>query len=71
MTQSVTINESQPERVNLNYCTRYELLDLPGIGEILADRIIENRPYSDIWEILDINGMGYGTFKGISDRIEV
>ena len=31
--------------LDLNSATRFELMELKGIGDVLAARIIENRPY--------------------------
>lgn len=71
MTQTVTINEIPEYRIDINECTKQELLTLPGIGETLADRIIDHRPYSDPWELLDIPGIGGTTFQHILEKVEV
>lgn len=71
MTQTMIINEKPERLVNLNNCTKHELLDLPGIGETIADKIIENRPYDNPWELLDIPGIGTKTFQNIIERVEV
>lgn len=70
-TQTVNINLPEEERINLNTCTKTELMQLPGIGETLADRIIANRPYYNKWQIGELPGIGDETIKNIIDMIEV
>jgi competence protein ComEA len=45
-------------RVNLNTAARDQLMTLPGIGEVMANRIIENRPYRRVEEISRVEGIG-------------
>ena len=40
--------------VNINTCTKEELMTLPGIGEVLAQRILEYRTRKPIRTIEDI-----------------
>ena len=48
-------------RVNINEATKEQLIDLPGIGEILAARILEHRSregkFSTIEDLRDIKGL--------------
>lgn len=52
--------EILPEGFSLNPNTapKDDLLRLPGIGEIIANRIIENRPYSSIEALSSVQGIG-------------
>lgn len=59
----------EEERLNLNTASRAQLDSLPGIGEVLADRIVKNRNEqgsfqkpSDVKRVL---GIGSGRFKRI------
>lgn len=65
----------EEEKININTATKEELLTLPGIGEILAGRIIDYRnthgPFKSIHEILKIERIGEGTFNKIKDKIVV
>ena len=45
-------------QLNPNTAARDELMRLPGIGETLANRIIEGRPYRKIDDLLGVNGIG-------------
>ena len=69
-TQTVTINEREtPRLVNLNTATAAELMTLPGIGEVLSQRIMDARPFQDVWELADIDGIGGATLRNIIERV--
>lgn len=61
------------EKININTATKEELITLPGIGEILAQRIIDYRnthgPFKSIEEVMKIKGIGEGTFNKIKNKI--
>lgn len=44
--------------VNLNTATERELRLIPGVGGALANRIVKNRPYESVWDLMKIEGMG-------------
>ncbi|MCK4388321.1 MAG: helix-hairpin-helix domain-containing protein, partial [Dehalococcoidia bacterium] len=48
---------------------------LPGIGEVLAQRIVdyrsENGPFKRIEDLLKVSGIGEATFEKIKDYITV
>ena len=75
----MTIEETTPEdvarRVNINAAHYGELLDLPGIGPVLATRIIEYRKqvgsFQSIEEIKDIDGIGDGKFEELKEVISI
>ncbi|MEM9280259.1 MAG: helix-hairpin-helix domain-containing protein [Verrucomicrobiota bacterium] len=46
------------ETVDLNRAARDELMRLPGIGEALANRIIEGRPFQTVEELEKVSGIG-------------
>ncbi|MBI3961680.1 MAG: helix-hairpin-helix domain-containing protein [Deinococcus sp.] len=58
-------------RVNLNTATQAELEALPGIGPVLARRIIENRPYSSVDDLLRVSGIGPATLERLRPLVRV
>lgn len=61
------------EKVSLNKADREELMSLPSIGGITADKIIEYRDTNGKFEcleaIMNVNGIGQNTFNKIKDSI--
>lgn len=63
------------KKVNINKASTEELMTLPSIGEVRAQRIIEHRekygPFTDTTEIMDVSGIGQGIFNQIKDLITI
>ncbi|MDR1131586.1 MAG: ComEA family DNA-binding protein [Oscillospiraceae bacterium] len=59
--------------VDINAASAEQLETLPGIGEALAGRIItyrrENGPFARPEDIMNVSGIGAGTYKGLKDYI--
>jgi competence protein ComEA len=58
-------------KININTASSSELESLSGIGPTYAQKIIDNRPYQKIEDILEIPGIGQKTFERIKDRLSV
>jgi len=62
-------------RININTASRAELTDLPGIGNVLAGRIVDyrasNGQFAHIEDIRKVSGIGEKRFEAIRDRITV
>lgn len=61
-------------QVDLNLSPADSLELLPGIGPVLARRIVARRdsvPYEKPEDILNVNGIGYSTYERIKPYIEV
>jgi competence protein ComEA len=61
--------------VNINLASQSQLEELPGIGEVIAGRIIDyresNGPYLKVEDIMKVEGIGEVKFAGIKDLITV
>lgn len=62
-------------RVNINTASHSQLTSLPGIGSVLAERIIDyrvrNGNFSRIEELRNVSGIGERRFEAIADLITV
>ncbi len=61
--------------VSINRATRGELEELPGIGPVLADRILryreENKGFRTLEELQDVKGIGPALYDRISAYIRL
>jgi competence protein ComEA len=61
--------------VNINNATQIELESLPGVGPVIAERIIayrqEHGPFTKIDELQQVPGIGPATFEKLKDLITV
>lgn len=64
-----------PNRIDLNRADAAELDQLPGIGPVLASRIVEHRrqagPYRSVEELLAVRGIGPALLGRLRDRVRV
>ena len=61
--------------VNINNATKEELMTLPGVGEVLADRIIEYREtygrFVAAEQLMDVSGIGEQRYADLADLVTV
>lgn len=64
-------DESESEPININEASQSELESLPGIGPTYAMRIVDNRPYTDLEDLLEVKGIGPATLEKIRSFVRV
>ena len=65
------LSEPEPEKVQINTADRDALIALPGIGEAMADAIIETRPFESIEDLpAAVHGIGEATLKRLREVAE-
>jgi competence protein ComEA len=66
---------SNEHLININTATLSTLTTLPGIGDILGQRIIDYRaefgPFQTIEEIMNVSGIKTSVYEQIKTRIKV
>jgi len=67
--------DQSPQKIDINRAEPWLLEALPGIGEVLAQRIAdyrsENGPFRRTEDLLKVSGIGEATFDKIKDYITV
>ncbi len=51
--------------VNINTASKEELQKITGVGPVIAQRIIEARPFSSVYDLKRVSGIGEITLQGI------
>lgn len=77
-TEIVAEAETKPEEtgpLNINTATVEQLMELPGIGEIYATRIVEfrteNGPFESVGALIHVPGIGEKRLESIWDLVTV
>jgi competence protein ComEA len=74
-TPGATVEAATTELINLNTAAAAELETLPGIGPTTAQKIIDyreqNGPFVNAEDIINVSGIGPGTYERIKDLITV
>ena len=69
------VGAEQASRLDLNDATLSQLDGLPGIGPVIAKRIIQfredNGPFKRIEDLMNVRGIGEKTFLKLAERITV
>lgn len=63
--------QGKNSKVNINTASSAELESLPGIGPVLASKIISGRPYQTIEELKTRKIVGNALFEKIKDQISL
>lgn len=71
--QSVSARVAEPERIDLNMAGFYDLQSLPGIGPVIAERIVAYRDsvgeFTAAEDLLKVSGIGPAKLKKLKDRV--
>jgi competence protein ComEA len=57
--------------VDVNTASREDLMRLPRVGEALANRIIERRPYRRLTDLLEVDGIGPSTYRELKPMLRL
>jgi competence protein ComEA len=61
--------------INVNTASTTELEELPGVGEVIAQAIIDHRtetgPFTSVDQLLDVSGIGDATLESIRELVTV
>ncbi len=68
---STVAGASQTGLINVNLASSSELDTLPGIGPVTAQKIIDNRPYSQISDLVSKKAVTQSVFDKIKDKISI
>lgn len=67
--------DATPAKINVNTADAAELEELPGIGEVLSQAIVdyraENGPFSSVDELEDVSGIGPSILADVRDLVTV
>ncbi|MFM7376345.1 MAG: ComEA family DNA-binding protein, partial [Chthoniobacterales bacterium] len=59
------------EPIDPNTATVDEIMLLPGVGEVLAERIVEGRPYKSVDDLRRVPGVGDKVFARLKDSLQI
>ena len=62
-------NEGNSDCISINNASTEELMELNGVGESTAQKIVDGRPYSILEDLLNVSGIGDATFEKIENDI--
>ena len=57
--------------INLNTATLLELRSLPGVGPVIARKIVAGRPYRAAEDLMNVDGIGNDKMAGIKPLVRV
>ena len=74
-TEKSTAAPTEPGPLDLNRATARELTTLPGIGEVLAQRIVDYREahgsFQSVEELIAVEGIGEGKLEKLRELVTV
>ncbi len=68
---SSAVGDSNSGTININSASAVQLDSLPGVGPVTSGKIINNRPYEKIEDLVSKKAVGQSVFEKIKDKISV
>ena len=68
--QGIAEGVKQQRTININRSSPNDLRSLPGVDDAVAQRIIQNRPYSDSYDLVKRHIISHDEYDRISGKIE-
>lgn len=65
----VSISSQDQGKVSINNATVEQLMNLPGVGEVTAKKIVEARPFAEVEGLQQVDGIGSKTYSDISSKV--
>jgi len=69
--RGIASNAPTDNKININSATIEELDTLPGVGKVTAQKIIDNRPFGALEELLNKKIVNKSIFENIKDLITI
>ncbi len=73
--QTPSVSVAVQDRIDINTAGAAALMTLPGIGEVLAQRIVDyrtdNGPFKTLYALTEVYGIGDGKFEKIYPYIKI
>ena len=69
-----TASATDTAKVNINTATMEQLQELPGVGPVTAQRIMDFReksPFAAIEELMEVKGIGEKTFAKLKPLVSI